>query len=90
MADFVTRKKQTSFVMPEKIAKIVNNNFEQSLCVKWAKHLIKLNAESKASFVSSDACQNFEESWQTAYAEKILQEFCSWCKEFVSLHRAVK
>ena len=66
MADFVSWEKQTSLVIPEKIAKIVNNNFEQSLCVEWAKRRIKLKAESKAAFVSTDVCQNL----QTSYGAK--------------------
>ena len=44
----------------------------------------------KSAFVSSVACQNFEESWHSSYGEKILLEFSSWVKELVSLHRAVR
>ena len=44
----------------------------------------------KGSFVSSDVGHNFEESWQTNFGEKILSEFCAWCKELVALHGTVK
>ena len=87
MAEFVAREKQTSLVTPQKLGKIVNNNFEQTLCLEWAKRLLKLKEECKTSFVSSDVCQNFEEAWQTSYGDKILSEFCARCKELVALHR---
>ena len=70
---------------PQRLGKIVSNNFEQTLCLEWAKRLLKLKEESKDSFVSSDPGFNFEESWQTNYGE-----FCGWCKELVALHRTVK
>ena len=84
--EFVAREKQTSLVTPQKIAKIVNNNFEQTLCLEWAKRLLKLKEDCKGSFVSSDVGYNFEESWQANFGDKILPEFCSWCKELVALH----
>ena len=52
--------------------------------------MLKLKEDCKNSFVSSNVCQNFEEAWQTSYGDKILSEFCSWCKELVALHRTVK
>ena len=78
--EFVAREKQTSLVTLQKLGKIVNNNFEQTLCLEWAK----------GSFVSFDLGHSFEESWQTNFWKKILSEFCSWCKELVALHRTVK
>ena len=68
----------------------MSNNFEQTLCLEWAKRLLKLKEECKNDFASSDPSFNFEESWQTNYGEKILAEFSSWCKELVALHRTVK
>ena len=50
VVDFVIREKQSPLVAPEKMGKIVKNCFEQSLCVEWAKKLIKLRDDSKASF----------------------------------------
>ena len=88
--EFLSREKQTSLVTPQRLGKIVSNNFEQTLCLEWAKRLLKLKEECKNSFVSSDPGFNFEESWQTNYGEKILSEFCGWCKELVALHRTVK
>ena len=90
ISEFVAREKQTTLVTPQKLAKIVNNNFDQTLCLEWAKRLLKLKEDCKNSFVSSDVCQNFEENWQTNYGDKILSEFCSWCKELVALHRTVR
>ena len=54
VANFVIGEKQSFLVAPEKIGKIVNSCFEQSLCVQWGK-IIKLRDD----FVSSDTCQNF-------------------------------
>ena len=88
--ELLSREKQTSLVTPQRFRKIVSNNFDQTLCLEWAKHLLKLKEECKNSFVSSDPGFNFEESWQTKYGEKILSEFCGWCKELVALHRTVK
>ena len=80
ISEFVGREKQTSLVGPQKLGKIVNNNFDQTLCLEWAKRLLKLKEDCKNSFVSSDVCQNFEEAWQTKYSDKTLSEFCAWCK----------
>ena len=90
ISEFVAREKQTTLITPQKLGKIVNNCFEQTLCLEWAKKLLKLKEECKNNFVSSDVCQNFEEGWQTRYGDRILSEFCLWCKELVALHRTVK
>ena len=73
ISEFVAREKQTSLVTPQKLGKIGNNNFDQTLCLEWAKLLLKLKEDCKGSFVSSDVCQNFEEAWQTSYGEKFSQ-----------------
>ena len=75
--EFLSREKQTSLVTPQRLNKIVSNNFEQTLSLEWAKRLIKLKEECKSDFASSDPTSNFEESWQTSFGEKILAEFSS-------------
>ena len=40
--DFVMREKQASLVTPQRLYKIVTNNFEQSLSLYLAKRLLKL------------------------------------------------
>ena len=59
-AEFVAPEKKMSLITPQKLGKIVNNNFDQMLCLEWAKRLLKLKEDCKSSFVSSDVCQNFE------------------------------
>ena len=88
--DFVMREKQASLVTPQRLYKIVTNNFEQSLSLEWAKRLLKLKDQCKSEFSVSDPTLNFEEAWQTKYGSKILEEFSAWCKELVTLHRTMK
>ena len=88
--DFVMREKQASLVTPQRLYKIVTNNFEQSLSLEWAKRLLKLKDQCKSEFSVSDPTLNFEEAWQTKFGSKILEEFSSWCKELVALHRTRK
>ena len=85
--DFVLREKQASLVTPQRLYKIVANNFEQSLSLDWAKRLLKVKDQSKDEFSISNPSLNFEEEWQTKYGNRILEEFALWCKELVALHR---
>ena len=88
--DFVMREKQASLVTPQRLYKIVSNNFEQSLSLDWAKRLLRIKDQCKSEFSASDPTSNFEEAWQTKYGTKILEEFSAWCKELVTLHRTMK
>ena len=88
--DFVLREKQATLVTPQRLNKIVVNNFDQSLSIDWAKRLLKVKDQSKNELSISNPSLNFEEEWQTKYGNKILEEFASWCKELVALHRTMK
>ena len=38
--EFLSREKQTRLVTPQRLGKIVSNNFDQTLCLEWAKRLL--------------------------------------------------
>ena len=90
VCEFLEREKQTMLITPQKLSKVVNNCFDQSLCLEWATKLLRLKDDCKDKFESTDDCLNFEESWQTRYGAQILSEFAIWCKELVALHRTDK
>ena len=90
VCEFLEREKQTVLVTPEKLSKVVNNCFDVSLCLEWAKILLKLKNDSKLAFESTADGLNFEESWQTKFGAQILLEFKNWCKQTIALHRTVK
>ena len=41
----LSREKQTTLVTPQRLGKIVSNNFDQTLCLEWVKRLLKLKEE---------------------------------------------
>ena len=49
--DFAMREKQASLVTPQRLYKIVSNNFEQSLSLDWAKRLLRIKDNVKVSFL---------------------------------------
>ena len=80
VAEFVASEKQTSLVTPQKLGKIVNNNFEQTLCLEWAKCLLKLKDECKTSFVSSDARKTSRKLGKQAMETKYSPNFAPCAK----------
>ena len=54
VCEFLEREKQTMLITPQKLSKVVNNCFDQSVCLEWAKKLLRLKDDCKDKFETTD------------------------------------
>ena len=84
---FIKSERQFGLIYPERLLKIINSNFNESICQDFPKLMLLTKNQCKAAFVPSPELDNFETAWQTSYGSYLLDVFKDFLTEQNDLRR---
>ena len=84
---FIKSERQFGLIYPERLLKIINSNFNESICQDFSKLMLLTKNQCKAAFVPSPELDNFETAWQTSYGSYLLDIFKDFLTEQIDLRR---